>query len=42
MADAAAVRADVDRGAGQVALAKGAFQVLEDVVGEVLAADFCK
>lgn len=40
VADALAVRFHVDWGAGEVALAEGAFQVLEDVVGDVFAADF--
>lgn len=42
VADAFAVRFHVDGGAGEVALAKAAFQVLEDVVGDVFAADLCE
>lgn len=40
--DALAVGFYVDGGAGEVAVAEGAFEVVEDVVGDVLAADFCQ
>lgn len=41
VADALAIWFHIDWGAGEVALAEGAFQVLEDVVGDVFATDFC-
>lgn len=42
VANALAVRFDVNWGAGEITVAQGAFQVLEDVVRDVFAADFCK